>query len=78
MSNGKALTVRLIAGLIRKISLYKLSYFPKPYTHSKHKMKFALDFYNYAPKSDWKSTTGFDTTKIAKKVDLACLKSIKY
>ena len=61
--------------MIKKISLYKLSYFPEPYIHSKHKMKFELDFYNYAIKSDLKSTAGFDTTKIAKRVDLACLKS---
>ena len=75
MSSGKAMIIRLIAGLIKKISLYKLTYFPEPYTDTKQKMKFELDFYNYATKSGWKSRTGFDTTKIAKKVDLACLKS---
>ena len=34
-----------------------------------------LDLFNYATKSDLKNATGVDTSKFAKKVDLANLKS---
>ena len=34
MSNGKTMTT---VGLIRKVSLSKMSYFPEPYTHSENK-----------------------------------------
>ena len=37
MSNGKVTIIHLIAGLIKKISLYKMSYFPEQYGHSKSK-----------------------------------------
>ena len=52
MSNGKVMRIHLIAGLMKKISLHKLSYFAEPYTHSKQKIKFELYFCNYATKSD--------------------------
>ena len=38
-------------------------------------MKVELDLYNYATKADLKTATGVDTSKFAKKVDLANLKS---
>ena len=38
-------------------------------------MKVELNLYNYATKSDLKNAAGFDTSKFAKKVDLANLKS---
>ena len=38
-------------------------------------MKVELDLCNYATKLDLKNVTGFDTSKFAKKVDLASLKS---
>ena len=37
-------------------------------------MKVELDLSNYATKADLKDATGFDTSKFAKKVDLANLK----
>ena len=37
MSNGKATIIFLKVGLIEKILLYKMSYFPKPYNRSKNK-----------------------------------------
>ena len=52
MSNGKATIILLIAGLIKKKSLYKMSYFPELYTHCKNKKKFELDLSNYIKKSD--------------------------
>ena len=39
-------------GFIEKISLYKMSYFPEPYTCSKNKIKCELDLSNHATKSD--------------------------
>ena len=38
-------------------------------------MKIELNVSNYATKSDFKNATGVDTSKFAKKVDLASLKS---
>ena len=35
MSNGKVMMIYLSVGLIKKILLYKMSYFPEPYTCSK-------------------------------------------
>ena len=68
--NDKKLTV----GLIEKISLYKMSYFPEAYSWSKNKIKIGLDLSNYATKSDLKNTTDLDTSNFAKKVELASLK----
>ena len=39
MPNGKVIKICLIVGLIKKTMLYKMSYFPEPYTHSKTKQK---------------------------------------
>ena len=50
----KFLIVGLIVGLIKTISLYKMSYFSKPYTHSKSKIKLELDLSHYVRKSDLK------------------------
>ena len=49
-------------------------YFPKPKS-SGGKVKVELDLFNYATKADLKNATGVDTSKFAKKVDLASLKS---
>ena len=35
MSNGKVTIILLKVGLIKKISLHKMSHFPEPYTHIK-------------------------------------------
>ena len=50
-------------------------YFPEPYTHSKNKIKVELDLCKYTPKSDLKIAACADTSKYAKKIDLAILKS---
>ena len=39
------------------------------------RMKVESDFSNYATKADLKTATGIDTSKFAKKVDFANLKS---
>ena len=49
-------------------------YFPEP-TSSGEKVKVELNLCNYATKADLKNATGVDTSKFAKKVDLASLKS---
>ena len=51
--------------------LYKMSYFPEPYSHNKSKIKVKLDLSNYVTKSNLKGTTGIDTSKFARTVDLA-------
>ena len=38
MPNGKAIITHVLVGLIKKILLYKMSYFPEPYTRSKNKI----------------------------------------
>ena len=49
-------------------------YFPKP-KFSGRRVKVELDLSNYATKSVLKNAKGVDTSKFAKKVDLASLKS---
>ena len=46
VSNGKAMAISLTVGLIKKILLYKMSYFTEPYT-SKNKIEVELDLSNY-------------------------------
>ena len=50
MSNGKAMIILLTVGLIKKIYLYQISYFPEPNTSSQNKIKFQLDLLNHAKK----------------------------
>ena len=75
MSNGKDMIILLAIQLIKKVLLYKMSYFPD--TNSKTKIEVELDLSNYATKSDLKNATGVDvdTSDFAKKTDLANLKS---
>ena len=39
MSNGNIMIIHLIVGLMKKIWLYKMSYFPGSNTHIKNKIK---------------------------------------
>ena len=59
----------------KNILLDKLSYFSEAYSHNKSKTKVELDFSNYATKPDLKGPTGIETSKVAKKADLANLTS---
>ena len=59
----------------KKIPLNEMSYFPKPYTGSKNKIKVELNLSIYVTKSDLKKAAGAETSDFAKKVDLASLKS---
>ena len=40
MSIGKASIILLTVGSIKKVFLYKMSYFPEPHTQSKIRMEF--------------------------------------
>ena len=52
MSNGKAIIIHLIVGLIKKI-LYEMSqYFPKPCEPFGEDINVKVDLSNYARKSD--------------------------
>ena len=54
MLRGKSMKIRLMAGLIKEISLYKMSYYPQPNSPSKSKIKVELYLSSYAKKSDVK------------------------
>ena len=49
-------------------------YFPDPKSFGR-RVKVELDLANYATKADWKSLTGVDISKFAKKVHFTNLKS---
>ena len=70
MSNGNAIIIRLIAGLIKKI-LYKMSqYYPKPYELFGRDVNIKVNLSNYATKADLKWATGIDTSNLALKLYL--------
>ena len=51
ISHGKVIIINsTAAGLIKKRSFYKMSYFPESYTRSKNKIKVELDLSNYPAK----------------------------
>ena len=74
MSNGKTMIILLTVGLIKKISLYKMSYSSEPYTPSKSKINVELYLSVYATKAGLKSGTDLDTSDFTKKTDLTSLK----
>ena len=75
MSNGKVMIIHLTVRLIKKISLYKVSYFLESYSHNKSKIRVELDLSSYATKSDLQKVTSINTSKFTKKIDLGNLKS---
>ena len=77
MSNGQVVIVHLIVELIKKILLYKVSYFAEP-THSKNKIKIDLNLFSYETKSDLKNETGVETSKFAKTANLATIMVIYF
>ena len=50
-------------------------YFPKPYKSFEGNINDKVDLSNYATKTDLKSATGIDTSKLAPKSDLVSLKA---
>ena len=65
----------LTVGLRKKVLLYKMSYFPEPYTRSKSKRKVKWDLFNYVTKFDLKKASSINTSIFLNKSDLASLKS---
>ena len=59
---GKATRILLTVELIKKLYLYKNSYFPESHTHSKNKIEVELGLSKYTTKSDLKIATGIDTS----------------
>ena len=58
----------------QKDIVYVSEYFPEPKSLER-RVKVELDLSNYAEKADIKNATGADTSDVARKVDLANLKS---
>ena len=77
MLNGKNMIILLTAGLIKKILLYKMSYFTESHAHSKNKIKVELGLPKCTRKSDLKNVGGVNTSNFAKKTWFRKLK-IKY
>lgn len=65
----------LIVAQIKKISLYKISYFPELDSYDRYNVKTDLDLINYATKSDLKGATDINTSKFSKNIYLVSLKS---
>ena len=70
----KVVIIHLVVGLIKRILLCKMSYFPELHTHSKNKIKVYLNLSSYTTKSDLQNVTGIGTSNFAKKVNLVNLK----
>ena len=68
MSNEKAAMTILTVGLIKKIKLYKMSYFPEQLIHIKNEIEVDIDLSNYATKSDLKNAKDADTLEFCKKM----------
>ena len=58
--------ILLAVGFIKKVQLYKISYFAESFI-GKYKMEVELDLSNYATKSDIKNTTEDDTLQFTLK-----------
>ena len=65
----KVMKILSTFGLIKKISLYKMSDSPELCTQKKKKLNGELIFSNYPTKSDLKNATGIDISDFAKKLN---------
>ena len=74
MSDGKAMIINLIAGLIKNTSYKNGQYFPKPYRSFKGNVKVELDLPSYAAKAELKNATGVHASELAAKSGLASSK----
>ena len=48
MLYGKTMPIQWIAGMIKTLSLYKMTYYPQSDSLSKNKIKVELDLANYS------------------------------
>ena len=75
MSNGNAMVIRLIVGLMKK-TLYKvIQYFHKLYHPFGGDINVKVDLFNYATTKNLKKATGIYTFNLALKSNLAKLKA---
>ena len=74
MSDGKAMIINLIAGLIKNTSYKNGQYFPKPCRSFKGNVKAELDLSSYAAKAELKNATGVHASELAAKSGLASSK----
>ena len=58
----------LIVGLIKIISLYKMTHFPEPFDYTFKKLSLELNLVSYATKSALKKKTGINAWKFVKKL----------
>ena len=75
MSNGKVMTIQLIAGLMKKTLCKMSQYFPKPYDRFGKNVKVEFDLSSYATKADLNRATGVDRPNLPLKSNLAMLKA---
>lgn len=71
MLGGMDIIIRLIFELIIKINIIKMSNFPEPGSHTRDKIKVAVDLCSYATKVDLKGQQMLDSSKLEAKADLA-------
>ena len=72
------MTIWLLGGLtkrIKKISLYKMGYYPKPYSYSRNKIKIELKLSNSATKPEVNKANEVDPSELAKLADSVSLQS---
>ena len=74
MLNGKATIILLTVGLIEKTQYKWVNIFQTP-KHLAANVKVELNLSNYTTKANLKNAMGVDTSKFAKNVALASLKS---
>ena len=63
------MSICLIAGLIKRILVYKKSYYLEPNCRKRNKVRIELNLPKYATKSDTNKGTSVDKSKIDKKSD---------
>ena len=73
--SGKVIITRLIAGQMKKVSLYKMIHFVELYTHRIKEIKVKLNLPNYATKPDSEVPRDIQSSDFAKNTGLADLKS---
>ena len=66
--------IHLIVGLIKRLCIKRIQYFPKPYELFGGDINVKVDLYNYATKLDLKNATRIDKLKLEARSDLASLK----
>ena len=51
MSIGKVRVIHLVNLQMKKISIYKMTYYPEPHSYRRRKINVEFDLFNYAAKT---------------------------